>query len=158
MAKQTKNEGEDVAAEAPKPKLRGALRAAMSRNTEGNTLGNVRGLPRRKATFTIDKDVCAPGVFDDDIDVTLISINSDMELKAIRDCKGDPTSLAFLLARASVYAINGEPVNDAEGEREWLWEALGNGGRAILVGMFGQFGTADAESQGKAMRSLRVES
>lgn len=159
MAKHESNESETTAEKAQPPKrARGALRAAMERNTSGNSLGSVRGLPRRRVTFTIDKDACAPGVFDDDLDVTLLSLNSDTELKAIRDCKGDPTSLAFLLARASIHAVNGEPLNDAEGEREWFWEALGNGGRTIVVSMFGQFGTADAESQGKALRSLRVES
>lgn len=150
--------GGPEAVEVPTPRAKGALKAAMRKNTGGNTLGNVRGLPRRKVTFTISKDICAPGVFDDDFELTLVAPSSEDELRCARQTQGNASEFGMLLARNSLFAVNGEPVDHANLEHEWLWEALGNGGRNVVVGMFGQYCTADAASQGKALKSLRVES
>lgn len=151
-------EVEVVREDVPPTRVKGALKAAMRRNTSGNTLGSVRGLPRRKITFTVSKDICAPDVFEADFDLTLIAPSSEDELRCARSTQGNASEFGMLLARNSLFAVNGELVDHANLEHEWLWEALGNGGRNVVVGMFGQYCTADAASQGKALKSLRVES
>jgi hypothetical protein len=136
-------------------RTKGLLAATMQRTTS-ESLSGAKGLPKRRMTFTMPADACSPGVFTEDFDITLEGLTSAVELAAARKSKGDPTSLAFWFAYYGLAAVNGDAINDAEGERDWLWEALGPA-RQIVMGMFAKGCMADAESQGKALETVRVE-
>ncbi|MFW6087403.1 MAG: hypothetical protein ACODAG_09370, partial [Myxococcota bacterium] len=58
-------------------------------------------LPRRYVTFVMDADSCAPGIFPEDFEITLESLASQQEVEAARAAQGDPTSMAYHLARSS---------------------------------------------------------
>jgi hypothetical protein len=107
-------------------------------------------------TFTLDHTVCAPGVFDEDLEITLGSLTPSMELEAANRSKGDPTSMAFLMARMSILSVDGDPVTASDGMDEWLWAALDQGGRQLTVAMFARIGTPDPEAVGKASSTLRI--
>jgi hypothetical protein len=147
-----------VTASAPRSpvrRTRGLLNATMGRNTTSNGV-IVKGMPKRRITFVISAAACSPGVFTEDFELTLESLTSESELAAARRSKGDQTSLAFLFAYYGMAAVNGDPINDAEAEREWLWEALGPA-RQLVMGLFARGCMVDAESQGKAFSSFRVD-
>lgn len=134
----------------------GALSRAMAKTATDNMASAGRGMPRRRVTITIPAAECAPGLFDEDFELTLESLTSKVELDAARRSRGDSTSIAFWFAYYSMAAVNGVPLNDAEGEREWLWEALGPA-RQIVLGAYAKGCVADADSQGKALQTIRVE-
>jgi hypothetical protein len=134
----------------------GALKRAMGKMVQENRLARPV-MPRRMVTFTVDAAVCAPGVFDADFDLTIGGLTSAMELEAAQKAKGEVASLAFHYARLSLVAVNGVPLNAADLEPEWLWEALGTGGRQLVAGMFASHAFPDADAQGKALRTLRVD-
>lgn len=135
------------------------LAAAMSRVTEQGDLSGTGGqkMPRRKLTFLVDHTMCVPGVFEEDFTLTLGSLTPRLELEASKGAKGDPTIMAYAMARLSIMAINGEPLRTAKGEAEFLWEALDAAGRQLVVAMFSKLGTVDDESMGKAEESLQME-
>lgn len=138
-------------------KATGALRRAYENHTQkGNLAGGVKTLPRRMVTFTLDCTVCAPGVFDEDLEITLGSLTPAMELEAANRSKGDPTSMAFHMARLSIQSVNGDPVSQSDGLDEWLWAALDQGGRQLVVGMFAKIGTPDPDAVGKASATVRI--
>ncbi len=113
-------------------------------------------MPRKQISFTVDHSLCMPDVFDTDFEITLQSLTSRAEMQAARESKGDPTAMAFLMAKASVVAVDGEPVDAGKGEDDFLWEALDQGGRQLVVSMFAKVGTPDDDSAGKAEASLKV--
>jgi len=151
------NENETQAAPTPaRPALDpDALRRAMGRMVTDNRMAKPV-MPRRQVTFTLDHTVCAPGVFDGDFDLTIGGLTSAMELEAAGKAKGEIASLAFHYARLSLMAVNGVELDQSEHQQDWLWEALGTGGRQLVAGMFAQHAMPDGEAQGKASRTVRV--
>lgn len=135
----------------------GTLRRAYEAMTQRGNLGpGVKGLPRRMVTFTIDPSVCAPGVFENDIQVTLGSLTPAMELEAANRSKGEPTTMAFLMARMSIMEVDGDPLTSADGMDDFFWAALDQGGRQMVVAMFARIGTPDPEAMGKATATIRI--
>lgn len=112
-----------------------------------------RPLPQQHVTFTMAASGCVPGVFAEDFDITLRAITPALELEAMRAANGEMMAMAFEMARRSIVAFNGAPV--PAGMDEWLWVALGTGGRQIVTGMFARL-TGSEEAQGKALATLRV--
>lgn len=138
-------------------KATGALRRAYDSHTQKGALGNgARGLPRRMVTFTLDYNACAPGVFDADLEITLGSLTPAMELDAANRSKGDPTAMAFQMARMSIMAVDGDPVSGRDGLDEWFWAALDQGGRQLVVSMFARIGVPDGDALGKALATVRI--
>lgn len=129
-------------------------RAYAKATTEGGA--GHSGIARKKITFTLDHSVCAPGVFDADLEVTVQSLSAAQELQAAKSAKGDATVMAFEMAKLSVLAVDGEALDPSIGEDEFFWEALDQGGRQLVVGMFARVGTPDDEAAGKAEASLKV--
>lgn len=140
--------------EAPPKKPRASLRSVFDRNTTSLGGGEARKLPRRMLTFTVDADCCAPGIFDEDFELTLGSLTPTMELEAAREAKGDPATMAMIMARKSLVQFNGEAIE--AGQDEWLWVALDSGGRQLVMAMFVNVGTPGEVALGKATASLRV--
>ena len=135
----------------------GFLAAAMERKVEaGNLNGPGKGMPRRTLTFTMDHTVCVPGIFDEDFEITLGALTPRLELDASKQSKGDPTTMAFVMAKLSIMEVNGEPVSGGRGQSEFLWEALDQGGRQILVAMFSKIGAPDEDALGKAEGSVTL--
>ena len=133
-----------------------ALKKAYAQGTSEGGGRNFSKMPRKKISFTVDHSLCMPDVFESDFEITLQSLTSRAEMKAARDSKGDPTAMAFLMAKASIVAVDGEAVDETNGEDEFLWEALDQGGRQLVVSMFAKVGTPDDDSAGKAEASLKV--
>ncbi len=135
----------------------GFLQAAMARKVEqGNLSGAGKGMPRRTVTFTMDYAVCVPGIFEEDFEITLGALTPRLELEASRQSKGDPTTMAFVMAKLSIVSGNGDSLSQAKGEADFLWEALDQGGRQILVAMFAKIGAPDEDALGKAEESASV--
>src|SRR5690606_17546735 len=129
--------------------------AAMARTVVENRLAKPV-MPRRLVTFVMDAGACVPGLFDEDFEITLGGLTAEMELEAAQAARGQVASLAFHYARLSLYAVNGKPLDASKLEPDWLWQALGTGGRQIVAGMFAEACMPDEAAQGKARRSLRV--
>ena len=139
-----------------KPLARGLLKTIASR-TGGDTIGSMKGVPRRRVTFPMPAESCAPGLFDDDFEITVESLSSRVELEAAKKAKADPASISMWFAYYSIVAVNGEPLDDGAGERDLFWEALGTSGRQIVMGVFAQTCMGDLASMGKAMAGVRIE-
>ncbi len=131
----------------------GLLARVMAKTTVENRLTKPV-MPRRRVTFLMDAGTCAPGLFDDDFELTIGGLTAAMELEAAQKAKGEIASLAFHYARLSLMAVNGKAL--APMESEWLWEALGTGGRQIVAGVFAQFAMPDGDAQGKAVRTMQI--
>ena len=144
------------AAAAAMPRRGAQLSEAMGR-TGGDSFATMRGMPRRRVTFTMPAEVCAPGIFDEDFDLTLESLTSAQELEGARKARGDSNVLAMIFTRTSIVGFNGTPLNVSEGQLDWLWEAIGGAGRQIVMGVFTQIGTPSADAQKNVMSGLRLE-
>ncbi len=112
-------------------------------------------MPRRTLTFIVDHTLCVPGIFEEDFELTLGALTPRLEIEASKAAKGDPTTMAFGMARLSIMAVNGERVSSAKGENDFLWQALDQGGRQLVVAMFAKM-SPDEEAVGKAEASLRL--
>lgn len=118
--------------------------------------GNRELIPRRRIEFTVNGADCAPGVFVDgagepvDFTLGLVALSSVQEIKATEDVV-DPAEAVFKTARLSLETLNGAPVL---GEQiEFLWEALGPGGRQLVITLYGRIGSASPGALGKALGS-----
>lgn len=139
----------------PVPKRRsGVLAVGMSR-TGGDSLSTRKEMPKARATVTIPADACLPGLFDDDFELTLRSLDSKEDLKAMAKAGENVASLPFWYAFYSMEAVNGEPIIDGEAQREWLWEALGSA-RQIVIGTYASSILPARGSLGKAIAGIRV--
>lgn len=138
--------------EETKPRQR--LKDVFGRNTSALGAGGARSVPRRKLAFVVDHTVCAPGVFDEDFELGLVSLSPDQELAAARESKGDAATMAMMMARKSLATFNGAPIEP--GEDEWLWQALDAPGRQLVMAMFVNIGTPGEAVLGKAIKSLIV--
>lgn len=139
-----------------KPRNARLLIEAFERTTKGLEGGRRPEVPRRSVTFLIDHSVCAPGVFDEDFELTLLALSPADELASARESKGDVLCMASAMARRSLYALNGEVIDRGRGMDEWLWENLGSGGRQLTTAMFAWVGTPGEDAMGKAQASLRI--
>lgn len=111
-------------------------------------------LPRLKVEFVVDHEACAPGVFPEDFRLALLGATSYSEQLAAKDAKGDPAVMAIALAKSSMHAVNGTPVVGVQ--REWLWEALGAGGRNLVMERLVDVQAPSEDAQKKATESLVV--
>ncbi len=115
--------------------------------------GNGEVVPRKRITFDVSDSDCAPGVFPEGsrFRLTLAALTSGAELKALRGCT-DPTEILYVQARASIEALNGAPVVDAN-QLDFLWEVLGSAGRQLVLAMYAQIGSVSPAGLGKALSS-----
>lgn len=139
-----------------KPRNGRLLLDAFERTTKGLEGGRRPEVPRRSVTFLVDHSVCAPGVFGEDFELTLLALSPADELAAARESKGDVMSMAQAMARRSLHSLNGEVIDRGRGMDEWLWEHLGSGGRQLTTAMFAWVGTPGEDAMGKAQASLRI--
>lgn len=133
-----------------------ALKRAYAKATAEGSGKGFGSLPSKQVTFVVDHNACRPGVFDGDFKVTLESLSSGQELAAAKESKGDPTAMAFIMAKKSLTAVDDVRIDASVGEDDFLWEALDQGGRMIVVSMFAKVGTPDEATAGKAEDSLEV--
>lgn len=132
------------------------LSEAFERSTKPLSDGRKPEVPRREITFTMDHTLCAPGTFEEDFEVTLRALTSGEELAAARTSKGDVTVMALEMAKRSVYAVDGEPLDRGRGQDEWFWSVIGSGGRQLVTALFAHVGTPGEAALGKAMASIKV--
>jgi hypothetical protein len=116
-------------------------------------------VPLKRVTFDVDGAECAPGMFVDahgnyiTFRLTLSALTSAQELKCTKGIT-DPAAAAMSAAQASIAELNGAPVLGAQ--LDFLWEALGPGGRQLVLVMFQEVGSATPASMGKAQASITV--
>lgn len=113
-------------------------------------------IPRRTITFLIDG--AATAAFSDeegnplDFHVTLRSLTSGEEIAALKGMTA-PADMPAMLAKASLYACNGTPIDPDQ--KDLFWEALGNA-RQIVTMAFNAIGSATNVALGKYQRSISV--
>lgn len=114
-------------------------------------------IPRRYVEFDVDGAECSPGMFVDDqgrpvtFRLTLQSLLSGEEISATAGVT-DPAAAVQHMARASLHQVNGAVIPSGP-QREFLWEALGPGGRQLVLAMFQEIGSVTPVGLGKAMAS-----
>ncbi len=111
-------------------------------------------VPRKRITFEVDGADCAPGMFVDadglpiTFKLTLATLTAAQELKVTRGVQ-DPAEAVQLTAKACIDGLNGKPV---VGEKlDFLWEALGAGGRQLVLLMYQEIGALTPAGLGKAL-------
>lgn len=115
-----------------------------------------QGIMRRRLSFVVDHELCEPGTFGEDFELTITSLSSAQEMAAAREADGDPMSMAFGLAQRSICSINGRALSRGKGEVEMLWEWLGSPGRNLVATMFTDLAAPSKGAAKKAQDSLRV--
>lgn len=152
-----------VAEFKPKPLDAGLLQRSFDRLTISGSAafgGDRDIIPRRRVEFTVNGDDCAPGVFVDaegkgvDFTLGLVALSAAQEIKATEDVT-DPAEAVMRTAKLSLEKLNGAPVL---GEQlDWLWEALGPGGRQITITLYSRIGSASPGGLGKALGSSVIK-
>ena len=122
-------------------------------------LGGKEIIRRKTRTFVLDGQSCSPDLFVDesgdyyDFEVTMRSLSSAEEIRAL-DGVNEPGAVPFALAKASLYAMNGQVL---KGDRkDFFWEAFGMQGRQICLMAFQHIGSASGAALGKFQRSISV--
>ena len=128
-----------------------ALEDAMEATTS-NEPGAAPPTMHRECTFRVDHNVCSPNTFREDFKLTLRSLSSKQETRAVKGVS-EPIEVGTALAKASLHALNGTPLKGKD-EKDWLWDHLAPGGRQITIGMYSNIGMATEESVKKAESSL----
>jgi hypothetical protein len=128
--------------------------------TDGAAFGGSRELiPRRRIEFTLNGADCAPGVFvdgDGDVDFTLglVALSAAQEIKATEDVL-DPAEAVMRTAKLGIETLNGAPV--LGDQVDFLWEALGPGGRQLVITLYQKIGSASPGALGKALGSSVIK-
>lgn len=143
-----------TAPEREAPRAGNALDEAFESFTGSLGGGQPRKLPQREVSFTVDASICAPGVFREDFTITLRSLTPSDELAAAQKSGGDPMKLALTMAMASIHAFDGKVLDQAK--REFLWAALDQAGRNVVVSQFGALGSPGEDAMAKTLASLVV--
>lgn len=117
---------------------------------------NAKQLAERRATFVIDASLCVPGSFAEDFELTIRSLSPEDELAAMNEAGAVPAALAQSYAKRSLYAVNGTPIARGRGEDSFLWRALGQGGRQMVLQMFSTVAGIDQQAVETAKKSLRL--
>ena len=107
-------------------------------------------IPRKRITFEVDGAECAPGVFEGTFQITLASLTADQEISISRGVT-DPAEVVQLTVKHSIERMNGAPV--VGDQLNFLWEALGPGGRHLVSIMFQEIGSLNPAALGKAQAS-----
>lgn len=119
--------------------------------SEGGMGGAIR---RREVTFTISHELCEPGTFDEDIEVTLEGLNSKDELEALKGGSGGE-AMGFEMAKKAIKKVGGYVLKSHE--KGVFWEALGFSGRMVVANHFMAHCTgADAELLGKSLNGAEL--
>lgn len=134
----------------PKPKDPDMLAKAIERTQQAGLGNGGEMIKRRTVTFDIDCEVCSPGLFTDDLSITLQTLTAGEEMKSSRGLTDGP-EIVSAMARDSILAVNGSKITSVQ--REFLWEALGPGGRQLVLLMHNENGSATNAALGKARAS-----
>lgn len=130
------------------------LHSRMTTTLSGGS-GPDEGMFRRFVDFEVDASICAPGVTSNFM-LTLATLLSSQETDATRNAGGDAVKMGMQMAKSSIYAVNGVRVSKGSGHLDVLWEALGPGGRNLVVQMWGDLSAASEDAVGKAKATMRV--
>ena len=137
-----------------KKKSSGNALTKLKQRAQEDHNGKGGQLRRRRMRFTVDKDICDPGAFDDDFDLVVVSASTQVEMDALKACVDNPFGVIAEMVKRCIVSCDGEPVLDGDGSRDTLWEALGTGGRALLTRKWNEFcGGTSAEAIKKAETS-----
>lgn len=139
----------------PGPTLRASLldeAFAASTPTNQAALGGGELFRKRRVTIAVPAHMCsqrADGqpVFPEDFELTLAELDAASEMNA---CSGveSKAEIAFLYAKASLHGVNGKPISTVH--RDWLWDALGMGGRTLAIAAFYTHLAPASDEEGKA--------
>jgi hypothetical protein len=121
--------------------------------------GKKEVIPRRMRTFMLDGQSCSPDVFVDasgeyyDLEITMRSLDSSEEIAALQGVN-DPGAVPYVMAKASLYMVNGRKI--PADKKDFLWECFGMGGRQLCLMAFQHVGSASGAALGKFRRSITV--
>lgn len=117
-------------------------------------------IQRKTKTFLLDGASCSPFFFWDegtgdylDVEVTVRSLTTVEEIEALKGMT-DPGQVPWLLARASLWALNGTPI--PYDRKDFFWEGFGMGGRQLAMMAFQHIGSASQVALGKFQSSISV--
>ncbi len=110
-------------------------------------------IPRKRLEFIIDQTELAPGLFASDVQVTLVALTSTMEIRATKGVT-DPQEVVAVYAKAALELLNGAPI--LGDQVDWLWEALGPGGRQLVMYQYQKIGSMTPVGMGKSEASCTV--
>lgn len=145
-----------------KPSDPNLLQKVYERMTREGASALSNGKPlfkRREVTFTIDGAACLPEVFVNelgeyvDVTITMHSLTSTEEINAMAGAIQSPETIPYSLAKNALHALNGTPIKDSN-QRDFLWEALGPGGRSVCMLAFNEVASASQAVLGKYQASL----
>lgn len=113
---------------------------------------------RKRVTFLVPRDVCTAD-FPEDFELTLQELSADQEM-ACAASSTTPTEINMKMAKMAINGLNGAKVSSVQSE--WLWDALGMGGRALVFLGFHTHLAQRGDEEGKAklersVFSARVE-
>lgn len=136
----------------PKPSLRKGLLSDMFAQHTASGPDALKGgdlFRRKRVTFLMPREKCtAP--FPEDFELTLQELSAAQELEVSRGAK-TAQELPMQMAKASMHGLNNEPITFVQ--RDWLWEALGQGGRVLVAYVYNVHLSAmvDTGGEGKAL-------
>jgi len=154
----------------------GAFDAMVARTSStASEGGEARTLRRRGVKVTVWPEMCRPGAYDQPIQITLLELDSDQELRALRklgqygpapsegnelptaaDATSSGQALSLVLGRASVHAVNGRVL--APHEKDYLWDSLSMPGRlAIGAAFLEHCAGLTGDALGNSLASVEIE-
>lgn len=147
---------------APAPRDPALLQRVFDRTTIAGPNAMKGGgdlIPLKTVTFDVDGSECAPGMFVDEaggyitFSLTLTALTSVQEVKCTKGCQ-DPAEAVQRTAKASLKLLNDAPI--IGDQLDFLWEALGPGGRQLCLVMYQDVGAVSPAGMGKAQASSIV--
>ncbi len=113
-------------------------------------------VPRKRISFDVDGSDCAPGMFVDGAGnyltfrLGLASLTSGEEISVTKGVS-DPAEAVQVTAKAALELLNGAPI--LGDQIDFVWEALGSGGRQLVLTMYQEIGAITPVGLGKALAS-----
>jgi len=138
------------------------LQSIFDRMPKGATALSSGGsmIKPRRVKFIFDGTAGAPGVFADaegnylDVEITVQSLSSAEEIEALAELEGNAVAAPFALAKRSLYAIEGTRIKKEE--RDFIWEALNQSGRQLVIMASQSLGASSEVLMGKYQSSFTV--
>lgn len=153
---ETETEAEAEAESEPEPAYDpGEFDEFLGRVTTKTSSGRKPApLRRRTATVKIDPALCLPDTFHSKFKLTLVSLNSNDEKKALQ-AGTDGQTVAFAMTKMAIKKFNGRPLQ--RHHVDLIWEALGTSGRSAVTNVFMAHCTgANDKALGKSLASVEI--
>lgn len=133
----------------PTPGLLGAVFKA-STPANGAAISGGEIFKRNRVTFPVPAKYCTVP-FPEDFELTIVESSPDDEMESARVAENGSMVIQEL-AKRSMDGLNGEKITEIT--RGWLWNALGQRGRTLVVAAYAHHMGVDAEGKGAVMAAV----